>query len=141
MDTDGAVGPHFEEMAHTQKGHTNERTRYNAKFDDFAEQQGNQHPLDDYTVESVEVGDEEGKLLLEKTFGAYATFVKQLMFKKKNGDESNYAPDTMLKYFSTPYNTLQIKFKELPIFRLNDLMNGWWVKLYCVEPGPHDTVR
>jgi hypothetical protein len=59
-------------VASVQKGHAAKKIQNNAQFDEFAQLQG-KHPLDAYTLESVQERDANGKLLLEHTFDEYAS--------------------------------------------------------------------
>jgi hypothetical protein len=130
-DQPDADPPRFPAMKRCQKGRSNEIVRNNGRFDDFARLQGI-HPLNEYTMESVQERDETGKLLLEQTFSEYATYVKQLTFDKKGGEIKSHGYGSMLKIFSTPYDTLANKFKVLDIFRPKDRTNSWWLELYNI---------
>jgi hypothetical protein len=127
MATNGDL-PRFAAMEPTQKGRATERVRNNCRFDEFAELQGT-HPLSDYTMETVQERDRNGKLLLEQTFSEYATFVMQLTYVKA-GMVKSHAVGTMVKFFSTPYDTLAKTFPTLAIFRAKDHANKWWTDLY-----------
>jgi hypothetical protein len=102
----------FAGMPSTQKGRTAEKIQNNARFDEFAQLQG-KHPLDAYTLESVQERDANGKLLLEHTFDEYASYIKQLIYKATSKKVKLHGPGSMLKIFSTPYDILANKFKEL----------------------------
>jgi hypothetical protein len=118
----------YEPFDKTQKGRRNEKEYATVLFNDFASVQG-KPKLDEYTLESIQEVDGNGKLLIHTTFQEFATCVSEL--KKKRGNTSEaLSPKYMQKLFATPKVILGIKFDGLSIFLKGHPKNQWWEKLY-----------
>lgn len=118
----------YELFDKTQKGRRNEKEFGTALFNEFAAIQG-RPLLHDYTLESIQEKDVNGKLVIHAVFQEYASFVKELK-KSRGNTNALLSPKYMHKLFATPKVILGLKFVDLPIFMKDHPSNKWWEKLY-----------
>jgi hypothetical protein len=118
----------FQPFDKTKQGRNNEKKFSTALFNEFAAIQ--RRPLlDEYTLESIQQKDANGKLVIHTIFQEYASFVKE---QKRSRGNTNalLSPKYMHKLFATPKVILSLKFVDLPILMKDHPSNKWWEKLY-----------